>query len=107
MKRTTTTTTMALTICLTLAAAGCVHGSNVDQVHAGMTPEQVASLMGEPDGTTNEPGRRCDFYTVLKDFWSRVPWSMSDRYYVCYSEGKVATFGRADASPDTPHPAKS
>jgi hypothetical protein len=93
-----------LAILLIGTAAACIQGSNVEQVKAGMTPEQVAAIMGPADGTTNEPGRRCDFYTVLKDFWSRVPWSMSDRYYVCYTDGKVDTFGRADGKPDQPLP---
>ncbi len=79
-----------------LLATGCVHGSSVDQVQAGMTREQVSTLMGPPDGTANEPGRECAYYTVLKDFMSRTPWSMSDRYYVCYAGGKVDTFGKAD-----------
>jgi hypothetical protein len=26
-----------------------------------------------------------------------VPWDFSDRYYVCYEDGKVASFGRATA----------
>ena len=34
----------------------------------------------------------------LKDFWSRVPWSLSDRYYVCYDDGKVESFGKVGAS---------
>jgi SmpA/OmlA family protein len=86
---------------IALSTAGCVHGSSVDQVHAGMTRDQVASLMGPADLSTSTPGRECAYYTVLKDFWSRVPWNMSDRYYVCFSDGKVETFGRADNKPDT------
>ena len=92
--------TTGLLAVLLIGTAACVQGTNVDQVKAGMSPEQVASIMGPADGTTNEPGRRCDFYTVLKDFWSRVPWSVSDRYYICYADGKVDTFGRA--TPDAP-----
>ena len=34
-------------------------------------------------------------YTVAKDFWSRVPWNMTDRYYICYSDGRVDTFGQS------------
>jgi len=86
---------------IALLVAGCVHGSSVEQVHAGMSREQVAALMGPPDSSSNTPGRECATYTVLKDFWSRVPWNMSDRYYVCFSDGKVETFGRADGRPDT------
>jgi hypothetical protein len=82
---------------IAVLAGGCVHGSSLEQVHAGMSREEVAALMGRPDGSSNTPGRECAFYTVLKEFWSRVPWNMSDRYYVCFSDGKVETFGRADA----------
>jgi SmpA/OmlA family protein len=90
-----------LGVLIALPAAGCVHGSSLEQVHAGMSREQVASLMGPADMSTSTPGRECAYYTVLKDFWSRVPWNMSDRYYVCFSDGKVETFGRADGKPDT------
>jgi hypothetical protein len=76
-------------------ATGCVHGSSMEQVHAGMTHQEVASTIGPPDGTTNTAGRECARYTVAKDFWSRVPWDMSDPYYVCYTDGKVDAFGRA------------
>ena len=42
------------------------------------------------------PGSQCSYYTVLKDFWSRTPWTMTNRYVVCYDDGKVKSFGRAD-----------
>jgi hypothetical protein len=87
----------AMALMIAFLAGGCVHGSSLEQVHAGMSRDEVAGLMGPPEGSTNTPGRECAYYTVLKDFWSRVPWNMSDRYYVCFSEGKVETFGRADA----------
>ena len=89
----------ALALFSALLAAGCVHGSSVEHVHAGMAPNEVASIMGPPDGTSNEPGRACAYYTVLKDFMSRTPWSMSDRYYVCYTDNKVDSFGRVDGRP--------
>ena len=84
-----------------LFLGGCVHGSSLEQVHAGMSRDQVAALMGPADISTSTPGRECAYYTVLKDFWSRVPWSMSDRYYVCFSDGKVESFGKADGRFDT------
>jgi hypothetical protein len=87
----------ALLVPIAFLATGCVTGSRMDEVHAGMTPEQVSAVMGPPDGTTATAGRECSRYTVLKDFWSRTPWSMSDPYYVCYTDGKVATFGRVNA----------
>ena len=75
-------------------AAACVHGGSMDQVQAGMDRSQVAALLGPPEATNNNAGRECALYTVAKDFWSRVPWSMTDRYYVCFADGKVETFGR-------------
>jgi hypothetical protein len=91
---------VATGILAALAVAGCVHGSSVEQVHAGMSRQEVAALMGPAETSTSTPGRECAYYTVLKDFWSRVPWNMSDRYYVCFSDGKVETFGKADGKSD-------
>jgi hypothetical protein len=82
-------------------ATGCVHNATLEQVQAGMSREQVSSIMGPSDGSSNEPGRECAYYTVLKDFMSRTPWSMSDRYYICYADGKVDTFGKTDGQAAT------
>jgi hypothetical protein len=83
---------------LSLPVAACVHGQSMDQVHAGMTHDEVVAVIGQPDVTSNTAGRECSRYTVSKDFWSRVPWDMSDPYYVCYTDGKVDTFGRANVA---------
>lgn len=77
--------------------AGCVTASNLDQVRAGMSPGQVQTILGEPEAVAHAPGQQCSYYTVLKDFWSRTPWSLSNRYYVCYDEGRVQSFGRVDS----------
>jgi len=89
----------AMGILMAVMVGGCVHGGSVEQVHAGMSREQVGAVMGPADLSTSTPGQECAYYTVLKDFWSRVPWNMSDRYYVCFNDGKVETFGRADSRP--------
>jgi hypothetical protein len=81
---------------IALLVTGCVHAATVDQIHAGMDRSQVVALIGPPETSTNTAGRECATYTVTKDFWSRVPWNMTDRYVVCYTDGKVETFGRAD-----------
>ena len=87
--------------CLVLSAAGllagCVTASNMDEVRAGMSPDQVQTILGEPETVAHAPGSQCSYYTVLKDFWSRTPWTMTNRYVVCYDDGKVKSFGRADA----------
>jgi len=90
----------ALGVLSALVAAGCVHNENLEHVQAGMSREQVASIMGPAEGSVNEPGRECTYYTVLKDLMSRTPWSMSDRYKICYVAGKVDTFGKVDEGSD-------
>lgn len=76
--------------------AGCVTASSLDGVQAGMSPAQVQAILGEPETVVHAPGRQCSYYTVLKDFWNRTPWSLSNRYIVCFDDGKVQSFGRAD-----------
>ena len=85
---------IALIIAFVLASS--VHTASLEQIHAGMDRSQVAALMGPPETTSNTAGRECATYVVAKDFWSRVPWSVTDRYYVCFTDGKVETFGKAE-----------
>jgi len=79
-----------------LLVGACVHAASMDQVHAGMERSQVTAMLGPPETTNNTAGHECAYYTLTKDFWSRVPWSMTDRYYVCFTDGKVDTFGKAE-----------
>jgi hypothetical protein len=79
-----------------LAAACTVPARNVEHVQAGMNHDQVRAIMGPPEAVAHSPGKECAYYVMLKDFWSRVPWSLSDRYYVCYDDGKVESFGKVD-----------
>ena len=79
--------------------AGCVTTSTLDQIRAGMSPAEVQAILGPPEAVAHAPGRECTYYTVLKDFWNRTPWTLSNRYYVCYDDGKVQSFGRADTPP--------
>lgn len=87
-----------LGLSVSLAACG-VPARSIDRVHAGMDRNQVLSVMGPPDTVSHAPGKECAYYALLKDFWSRVPWSLSERYYVCYGDGKVESFGKVDAAP--------
>jgi hypothetical protein len=75
-----------------------VPGEKFAQVQPGMSRDQVVSLMGPPEGSTRDTDRDCDLYRVEKDFWSRVPWDLSYRYYVCFADEKVQSFGRADTA---------
>ena len=98
MKRLTPVTLIALAA--TVLATGCAAPArSLDQIRPGMSRQEVQSLIGQPQTVAHSPGKECAYYTLLKDFWSRVPWSVSDRYYVCFDEGKVASFGKVDAAP--------
>ena len=66
----------ALSIAAMLSGlAGCaVPAKNIDRVQAGMNRDQVRSIMGQPETVAHSPGKECAYYSLLKDFWSRVPW---------------------------------
>ena len=83
-----------------LLSACATPSANLDQIRAGMSPNEVSAIVGPAQGTWYAPGRECSYYTLMKDFWSRTPWTMSNQYYVCYEDGKVQSFGRADTAPD-------
>jgi hypothetical protein len=88
----------ALALSMACLAAGCaMPARNMERIQRGMSHDQVQSIMGQPEAVAYSTGKECAYYALLKDFWSRVPWSLSDRYYVCYDEGKVETFGKVDA----------
>ena len=88
---------LALAVSIAGLVAGCAAPArNMDRVQAGMNKDQVQSIMGQPQAVAHSPGKECAYYALLKDFWSRVPWSLSDTYYVCYDDGKVASFGKVD-----------
>jgi hypothetical protein len=88
---------LAVALSMVVLVAGCATPARtLDQIRPGMSRQQVQSMMGPPQTVAHSPGKECAYYTLLKDFWSRVPWSLSDRYYVCYDDGRVETFGKVD-----------
>jgi hypothetical protein len=88
----------ALALSMASLATGCdVPAENMDRIKRGMSQDQVQSIIGPPQAVAHSAGKECAYYTLLKDFWRRVPWDLSARYYVCYDEGKVETLGKADA----------
>ena len=94
---------LAVVLSIAVLSTGCAPGTkDIDRVQAGMDRDQVREVIGPPDSVAQAAGRECAYYTLLKDFWSRVPWSMSDRYYVCFDNGKVESFGKADAMGSAP-----
>ena len=92
----------AAPLLLALFLAGCatnLHEEQLGQVRAGMTREEVNGVLGAPQSASFAPGQDCAHYTILKSFWRRTPWSLTERYTVCFVEGRVDTYGR---SPDAP-----
>ena len=91
---------LSLVLSIAVLTAGCAaQAGSIERVQAGMNQDQVRSIMGPPETIAYAPGKECAYYSVLKDFWARTPWSLSHRYYVCYDSGKVESFGRVDAAP--------
>lgn len=85
----------AFGLLIALSLAGCAREPRaIDQVQPGMSREQVVALIGQPEGQARVNDRDCALYSVQKDFWRRTPWTMSDRYQVCYAGSQVETFGR-------------
>lgn len=95
MKRLAPVTLVVLSA--TALVGGCAAPArSLDQIRPGMTRQEVQSMIGRPQTVAHSPGKECAYYTLLKDFWSRVPWSVSDRYYVCYDADRVEAFGKVD-----------
>jgi len=83
--------------------AGCatnLHEERLGEVRAGMTREEVQGVLGAPQSSSFAPGQDCAHYTILKSFWRRTPWSLTERYTVCYVEGRVDTYGRTAEPPE-------
>lgn len=79
-----------LTVLLTACAAP---RANTNSLQLGMTPQEVQSLLGTPDSSQADKDQTCQVYSLWRDFWNRKPGDYSDRYYVCYEQGVVSSYG--------------
>jgi hypothetical protein len=80
---------------------GCATNLHEDQivlVRAGMSRDEVQGVLGAPESASFAPGQDCAHYTVMKSFWRRTPWSLTERYTVCFTDGRVDMFGRTPDS---------
>lgn len=86
--------TLILTILLLTSCANPRSATN--DLRLGMSRNEVRDIMGKsPDSSAAIKGRgECDYYSMWRDFWNRVPGNYSDRYYTCYQQGKLAFYGR-------------
>ncbi len=85
-----------LIISITLILAACAAPrSTTNELELGMSKQEVKALMGEPDSSAAVKGQGdCYYYSMWRDFWNRRPGDYSDRYYVCFQNRKVFSYGR-------------
>ncbi|WP_446728629.1 outer membrane protein assembly factor BamE domain-containing protein [Pleomorphomonas sp. T1.2MG-36] len=60
----------------------------------GMSKEQVVKVLGQPDSSRLRNGESCLMYSMWRDFWNRRPGDYSDRYFACFSNNKLTSYGR-------------
>lgn len=87
---------LSIVFCSLLLLTGCAAPrSTTNQLSLGMTKAEVISLMGEPDSSAAIKNQGdCYYYSMWRDFWNRSPGNYSDRYYVCFQNGKSVVYGR-------------
>lgn len=85
-----------IAIFLTLALVGCAAPrAHTNQLELGMSKAEVTKLMGEPDSSSASAKKGdCYMYSLWRDFWNRRPGDYSDRYYACFSNDKLTSYGR-------------
>lgn len=80
---------------LLLLSACAAPRSTTNDLEVGMSKAEVRAIMGEPDSSSAIKGQgECSYYSMWRDFWNRHPGSYSDRYYVCFENRKVVSYGR-------------
>jgi len=47
------------TILLAALLGACVHGDNVERLHAGMSRDQVQAVLGPSESSAYSPGKDC------------------------------------------------
>ncbi len=78
----------------TLAAGCAMPRENMNQLRIGMTRAEAQSILGPPDSSAADKTKECAYYSMWRDFWNRRPGDYSDRYYVCFEEGKLSSYGK-------------
>jgi hypothetical protein len=82
-------------ICLALSLIGCAAPrESFNDLREGMTQSEVEQKLGRPDSSSLRNGEQCSVYSLWRDFWNRRPSDYSDRYFVCYTDKKVSSYGR-------------
>ena len=84
---------------LLLLTCACVPGRELmTDIHAGMPRAEAIAKLGQPhtiQPSTTMRGAECATYDLYRPFLERrrgQPYS--DRYFVCFRDDRVVTFGR-------------
>jgi hypothetical protein len=86
--------TLSSAIALLFLASCAAPRSQMNKLEPGMTKAQVVSILGEPDSSRLRRDDQCLMYSLWRDFWNRRLGDYSDRYYVCFTEGRLSSYGR-------------
>jgi hypothetical protein len=79
---------------LLLSLAACMPREKTLELQSGMTPSEVIGVLGQPDSKRIRRGEECFMYSMWRDFWNRRPGDYSDRYYTCFSNNRLTSFGK-------------
>ncbi|HEX3730499.1 MAG TPA: SHOCT domain-containing protein [Opitutaceae bacterium] len=82
-----------------LLIAGCVSSSRLNDMHIGMTKDQVIGLLGTPDSTSAQANVEYLTY-YLEINTSNGPLNRDQPYFVRLVDGKVESFGRYNTLED-------
>ena len=87
--------TLLTMVAVAALATSCAAPRNsMNDLRPGMSREQVRAILGEPDSSRLRRGEDCMVYSLWRDFWNRRPGNYSDRYYTCFTNGRLTSYGR-------------
>jgi Short C-terminal domain/SmpA / OmlA family len=81
---------IALAVLVVALLAGCATADKLNNVHIGMTKEQVIALLGTPDSTSAQANVEYLTYYLEND----ANYNREQPYMVRVVDGKVESFGR-------------
>ena len=91
-------------VLLATLLGACVHGDNVERLHAGMSRDQVQAVLGPSESSAYSPGKECSYYTVLNAgilalAWMR-PWRILNLLGFGFTWGIATAWGVLDYAPE-------
>lgn len=72
-----------------LLLGGCAPWKPISKIDLGMTKAQVLAVVGKPESASGSENREYFWYIPVNKFW--------ERYYVCFVDGRVTSYGRRES----------